>query len=283
MTVELINAGTWHDSIGDLAVMELTATELAKRGVPSIPRLTPSGERTCVIGGGALFTCNRQGAWWNALRTYRVSGKHILNGVSIRGGDFRHLERYRYVSVRDQQSYEHIADVRPDASVAPCVTVLADPPDIGELRTWPTYEFLDELLDTEYIVVDAGLPPLDLPMRTVVADTRPWERRDVSPLWNHRNLTAILAVLYGAKAVYCCSLHLSILALAVGTPFVYYESKPNGKGMAYWRRANMQCVVTYTVESLPHILQTFAEFYPRWREAERGLAAWNMDRIVEAL
>ncbi len=140
--VELLTVGLWHDSIGDIALMQATIQQLAMRGVPVVPASYASGQKTCIIGGGHLLVTNRSPSrnWWKALQVYHLEGPHILNAVGVHedGGDgtFDFLKDYLYVSVRDdysknilQRYVEHVVSV-------PCTAVLLRKPNSLVFSCW---------------------------------------------------------------------------------------------------------------------------------------------------
>lgn len=282
MRVELLTAGYWHDSIGDIALTQSTLEELARRDVCVLPTLAPSGEVPCVVGGGALLTGDTNGIWADALRPYHTQGRHALNGAAIaQGGDFSYLKEYCYVSVRDQPSFDRIKEWRPDARLVPCVSVLSQPPDLDYLRHMPTYGFLNRALNNPYSVVDARMSKdVEIEGNVIRVDTRPWGLAEKETTYKHRNPVTTLAVLAGAQTAYCATLHLSIMAMAVGTPFACYE--PHfGKIRAYWQRANYTDTITKTPEEIrrPIDMNRFIEV----REQEQRAAKEHLDLMVAAL
>ncbi len=275
MPVELLTAGMWHDSIGDLAVMQAMLVELGRRGLPCVPAFKSSGTMPCIIGGGALLSRHRRTRWAHALEPCRVPGPHVLNAVSVDGsGDFHWLREYRYVSVRDPASARHLAP-HVQATVVPCPAVLLQPPEID--RTFPTFEFIPA---APYAVVDCDLAAVPLPgLRKVVVDTRPWAKRSTPASFTHRNPDVLLVVLKQAQLAICNTLHLSILALATGTPFAIDQR--SRKCRDYWSR---RCpALLAPSEALAATALALRDEQQALRLREQAAAHRHLDRIVEIL
>jgi hypothetical protein len=199
-------------------------------------------------------------------------------------GNFEYLRNYLYVSVRDQFAYDRLKNFC-DVELVPCTTVLMPHPPMEYIRGLPNCGFLKKAFAKKegYVVVDRGLyalPQKQDPRLRIKVDTRPWMRDGVKPDFAHRNPHILAAVVQGASAVYCTTLHLSIIAMAMGTPFVYYEPQP-GKGMAYWARAGFpECVVQDMVMLNPI---TLTYLYPKFDETrlmERQAARRHLSHIA---
>ena len=287
--VEVLTAGLWHDSIGDIAVLQATLQQLAIREIPAIAVNHASGLRTCIVGGGRIIHPQVSGAWKEILMPFHLPGPHILNGVEIVGKVNAHslswLKDYRYVSVRDLASLEKVRVARPDAVAVPCSAVLLEPPDQNYCRQLPGLRLLDRLHDSEYAVIDfESVSKWKCPMQSVVVNTRGWNGQDARGEFRHRNPDILLALLAGARVCVATTLHLSILAMAAGTPFVYdigLSGTPD-KGRLYWTRAGLLDVL-YDGDDPIAAAMTASEQILAARRKERDAAAEHFDRIARLL
>lgn len=289
-SVELLTAGLWHDSIGDIALMQATIQQLAIRGVPVVPVSYASGKHTCIVGGGHILVTNRSPdrSWWQALQVYHLNGCHILNAVGVAedGGDgtFEYLENYLYVSVRDDYSRKILERYVANVVSVPCTAILLQKPNLEYFRRLPTYHHLDQLLNTEYIVVDTEVcDSIKTSYRKVPVDTRPWMKRGGPNQLTHRNPDTLLSLICGAKVVVASSLHLSIMAMAMDVPFVYYaKSNTPEKGFRYYERAGFSEVMYSGDDPVEYALSVCSKMR-HIRDKEIHLATQHVNKIVEVL
>ena len=281
---ELVTAARWHDSIGDIALEQVTLEQLASRGLSVMPADKPSNKAPAVIGPGAILTGERQGIWWNALKDYHASGCHILNSVSVASeGDFSYLKDYLYVSVRDYLSWDKVSPFC-DAVVMPCPTVLMEAPDIEQYRGYPNAHHLDEACRGEFCILDRGLANIKTDIPSVNVNTRPWMGEAKGVEFFHRNPRVLAAYVSAASFVFCSTLHLSIIACAVGTPFVYYETGSHGKGWNYWGRAEFyDCMVSSHEELTLKKVESLSGKFSAVRASEKGLAETHIGNIFRAI
>lgn len=288
--VELLTVGLWHDSIGDIALMQATVQQLAMRGVPVIPVSYSSGLKTCIVGGGHLLVTNRtpDRNWWKALKAYHLEGAHILNAVGVHedggNGTFDFLKNYLYVSVRDDYSKKILQRYVDNVVSVPCVATLLQKPNLEYFRNLPTYRHLDELLDTEYVVIDTEMcDRVKTRYNKCPVDTRPWMSRGGPNRLTHRNPDALLALIAGAKAVVASSLHLSIMAMAMDVPFVYCtKSNTSEKGYHYYERAGL-LEAMYSGDDPVDYAISLVDKMRSVRAREILLAIRHLDMIVEVL
>jgi len=242
MAIELLTAGTWHDSIGDIAIMQTMQNEMALRGVPVVSQSHWSGSGSAIIGGGWLLHPN--GMQDPILAPFHIGGQHVLNAVSVASGEgnFEHLKHYKLVTVRDEFSRQQLLPFRSDAKCVPCSTVLLKRPNIDYLTNCHGYRWLKTLKERkgEFVVYDIELEKMvgDY-IHRIPVDTRGFMRRKSDgKLCEHRNPEALLALISQAKCVITASLHLSIFSMAMGVPFVWpNQGQFASKGINYWGRA----------------------------------------------
>jgi len=285
-SVEVLTAGLWHDSIGDIAILQATLQQLAIREIPAIAVNHASGLRTCIVGGGRIIHPRASGTWKEVLEPFHVPGPHILNGVEVVGDvdapSLSWLKDYRYVSVRDLASLEKVRVVRPDAVAVPCSAILLDPPNRDYCRQLQGLELLDRLHGSEYAVIDfESASKWKCPMQSVAVNTRGWNVQDTRAKFQHRNPDALLALLAGACVCVATTLHLSILAMAAGTPFVYdvgMSGTPD-KGQLYWTRAGLPDVLYDGNDPIGAAIAANEQIFAA-RRRERNAAAKHFDRIA---
>lgn len=273
----------WHDSIGDIAIQQVMVEQLALRGVPSIPVSVPSGERTCVIGGGAIIQSSDDGVFGNALAPYKAKGRHVLNSVSVvDNGNYSFLKDYRYVSARDVPSGDRLKKYHNSVVLTPCPVVLMAKPDLNYHRKLPTYGFLDRQIENgPFYVSDVGVKHDDKERDVIRVDTRPWYERGAEPAFKHRNPIALASVVLAADYAICTSLHLSIICMGMGTPFVYLEPS-DGKGLAYWSRAGAKSFVVKSLDGWDCRSLNRGQ-HAEIREHEISKATRHVDNICESL
>ena len=287
--VEVLTAGLWHDSIGDIAILQAVLQQLAVRGVPAIAVSRASGMRTCIVGGGRIIHPNVSGQWKPILEPFRVPGPHVLNGAEIVGEANKEslswLADYRYVSVRDLVSLEKARTARPDAVAVPCSAVLLEPPDQDYYRQLPGLGLLKQLHGKDYAVVDfESAAKWRYPLQSVIVNTRGWSANDPHATFRHRNPDALLALLAGACVCVATTLHLSILAMAAGTPFAF-DTRMSGmpdKGRVYWQRAGLLDVLHEGNDPIAAAM-TATDKMLAIRRKERDAAAEHSDRIANLL
>jgi len=291
--VELLTVGLWHDSVGDIALMQATAQQLSIRGVPVMCRSISTGSRPCVVGGGYLLSNITSGMWSHVLRPFQVRGGHFLNAVGVGGrGDYGFVGDWKYVSVRDHVSRDFLAPSLPkdkEIHLVPCPAVLLEVPNVTYLRRCPGGEVMKDLPLQGFVVVDCEAEwahgkikePL-LPL-----DTRPWMKKGWlgKPLRNQtRSPEMMMGIMKCAKAVITESLHMSIMAMAVGVPFVVSaRGGTAAKPAAYFKRAGIPEIV---VKPNANIVNQALELHTKMlavRKLEQDRARKHLDAMVELM
>jgi hypothetical protein len=282
---DLVTAAGWHDSIGDLACTMVTANELGARGIAVTQQDCPRPFLPAVIGPGALLVGDggRSGVWWKALEPYHQPGWHLLNAVSANGpGDYSFLRDFIAVSVRDERSAEWVAPyTQAEPMVVPCPTVLLPPPDLEYYTNLPNMGKLRTLRERgPFILVDRTILGLVAGKTTVQINTRPWSG-GVEADFHHRNPNVLAAYCMAAELVVASTLHLSIIAMAVGTPFLIWE-QANTKCQAYWERAGFPEVCRKGFGELtdPDVIKEVTNKLPRVRHEEQKKAKLHMDILA---
>ena len=254
-----------------------------------LPSITPADCEPASSAAAGLSILEYQGPGMRFSNRFTVPGPHILNGAEVVGNvDARSLSwlsDYRYVSVRDLASLEKVRVIRPDAVAVPCSAVLLEPPHQDYCRQLPGLKLLDQLHGSEYAVIDfESVSKWKCPMQSVVVNTRGWNVQDTNAEFQHRNPDVLLALLAGARVCVATTLHLSILAMAAGTPFVYdigMSGTPD-KGRLYWTRAGLPDVLydgnAPIVAAMAASKQMLAA-----RRKERDLATKHFDQIARLL
>lgn len=277
---ELLTAGLWHDSIGDLLLMQTTHKLLARRGICVELVDGVSGARPAIIGPGAVLTGERKGVWWDTLAPFHAQGPHVLNAVGVASsGDFSYLGDYRYVSVRDHRSASLIADYC-EPHVVPCPVTLTPIPPIAYYRGLLNCGFIKRA--ERFTVVDRELYDLEIGGNVIKVDTRPWQGGH-APSFKHRNPNVLAAVVHEADFVFASTLHLSILALAMGTPFIYWEPRCRNKGRDYWGRAGAPELIVHERDDLLTQVESAKELFADLRQREQIAAKQHIDKVAEAV
>ncbi|WP_437226565.1 polysaccharide pyruvyl transferase family protein [Planctomicrobium sp. SH661] len=286
MTVDLICADSWLCNAGDVASALATANGLAERGVP-VCRVPDYRGRQTIIGGGDLL-----GAGPNA-DLFCPRGPHSLNAVSVRAdpGDLSYLQDYRYLSFRDHTSVEKAGLT--NVHVVPCPTVLLSPLPWNVACAVPRWGHLQHHRPKNYVVIHAraelsglanGCPDAVIAVEPAPYCWHPWEAKGWRLPMTH-SPELILTVIAGAKAVITLSLHLSILACAVGTPFcVPLRGNPqqSAKVAAYWQRAGLPEVVYDGDRPVRHALR-LQKRIGQVRKTEMVAAKGHLDRLAAAI
>lgn len=286
-TTELITPGSWHDSIGDIALMQAIIQQMALRGIPTIPRCEALNEnQPCIIGGGRLLCPADVKQWSEILAPYRIPGPHLVNAAQVTGrGDFSYLKDYLYVGVRDQRSLEAVRE-HCDPVLVPCTATLLERPRTDYIRKLPGLGFWNKLIGTDYCVIDYDLPEEELNLegrQYVRIDTRHWSKRKGHEIqFNHRNPDVILAIVSEASAVLCSTLHLSIFALAMDVPFACFE-KSRGKITDYWMRAELPQVMTNDRSKLLETAFDNVERVRGVRREEIRMASEHVDNMARII
>lgn len=283
MIAEILNAGLWHDSTGDLAIAQSVVQQLGKRGIATIPTTRASGDHPCVVGGGALLTGERDGMWWRTLEPFHAPGRHILNAVTaVSDGDFGYLKDYIYVTTRDEPSRKILLKYRPDAVCVPCTTALMERPDFDYQANLPNHDWLRRLKKKEFILVDVeAVRTAKIREEVITVATRPWIQKGKADIVS-RHPNDLLAAILVAKAVVAGSLHLSILAVAMGKPTVFVRNGSAWKGDGYWGRAGFKEIMYSGDDPVGYAL-CIHDRIGEVNEQERERAAAHMDRIAEVL
>lgn len=283
--IKLLNTGRFHESTGDAAIQQVLSHELALRGIPTISSIEASASETAIIGGGWLIIPDGHND--RMLFPFHASGPHILNGVSVSGGHGRYgfLRDYKLVTVRDEASRQLLLPTRDDTKCVPCVTVLAEPPDCDYLANFYGFSFLSNLMlhhDQQYIVCDIDCRDLakDCDHHVVAVDTRPFMERGI-PTFHNRSVDALLACISRSKLVICASLHLSILAMAMGVPFAWpNRGQYAAKGIKYWGRAGFpEACCEVGTDLVNHALVHYRKMLDV-RQLERELARNHLDEMT---
>lgn len=276
---ELLTAGMWHDSLGDIALQQVSQNLLTRRGFSVLITDTATGLVPAIIGPGAILTGEREGLWWNSLCNFHANGANILNAVSVASnGDFNFLSEYLYVSVRDFASCQRLQDFC-DVEVVPCPTVLMPRPSLSFYVNLIGCKFLTK---DNYYIIDRGIVPRNTSKDYMEINTRPWSGGGC-PTFNHRNPNVLAAAIAKADYVYCSTLHLSIIAMAMGTPFLYYEPSDQ-KGTHYWRRADFEeCIVRSKADLTEERLNSITDKFNVTRDEEQQAARRHIGRISRHL
>lgn len=284
--VELITAAAQHASAGDWAIADVTAAQLALRGVPVIPRELATGTRTAIIGGGHVLGNSAHGG-----DQYHCRGPHLLNAAGILNPrcDLRYLREYRYVAVRDDFSAQVLADQGVAAAVVPCSATLIEPLDPA---VWTTGSHCEEIVAScrGRTLVDAN-PLLAASLRgmTEVVAIHPqawltWQGTlpypAVPPILPPRLLaTAIQA----GRCLITQSLHAAIFAMAVGTPVcvVADGQNPQAKKLRqYFARAGFPELISDGVTPVDVQALATRERLLAMQSAERQRACEHLDRMA---
>lgn len=241
--VELITAAHHHPSAGDVATSEVTAYQLSLRGIPVLPCERASGTRTAIIGGGHVLGNPVHGG-----QQYHLPGPHILNAAGILNPkvDYRYLQEYRLVTVRDAWAADILARQGVAADVVPCPATLIEPlvPEV-----WPPGSQLQRLAAQcqERVLIDANPAVFrTLPAGTdlLAMHTQAWLTWQfklpcpaLPPILMPRMLVTLIR---GSRCVVTHSLHAAIFAVAVGTPLCVIaigEQEQSRKLRNYFARA----------------------------------------------
>lgn len=275
--VELITTAGWMFSVGDIASQIATLSELARRGVPCIPVDEPSGDRTCVIGGGHVL------GHLPHLRQHIVQGQHVLNAVGAHAtGDYSYLVEYKYRSVRDRVSLEIIGG---NADLSPCPAVLLSPSkqamdERSRVRGGQVVVHRDPLCERAM-----ELRPIDM----VVVDPQPNRRVPwnsggrVLPVTHSPQI--IMAELVNATCCVTRSLHLAIFALAMGTPFACIDlgdEPQSNKLRTYFDRAGIPDVMYDGDDPIHHAVSRRHE-WGQIAKREKQIAVDCLDRMAMKL
>lgn len=277
-TVELLTAGSWLYSVGDIATAQATANELAMRGVSVVTMDQATQNRTAVIGGGHVL------GHMPHLNHFIVTGRHILNAVGAhRSGDYGYLREYRYLSVRDHESADIIGQ---SCAVVPCPAIMLEPSPIM-LRELGTRRRGGHVVVHRDLSVARSVERQTLDM--LVVDPQPL-RNCPWPLGGREMPaspfpTMIIAAMQGAHAVVTRSLHLSIFALCAGVPFACIDlgdEPQSNKLRNYWRRANMEDVM-YDGDNPVHHAVSRAHDWLKCRDRQRFAVGKHFDDMVVSL
>lgn len=277
-TVELLTAGSWLYSVGDIATAKATARELAIRGIPVVEVDQATQTRTAVIGGGHVL------GHMPHLEHFIVPGRHVLNAVGAhRSGDYSYLSEYRYLSVRDHDSAEIIGH---KCSVVPCPAIILEPSPIT-LREVGIRQRGGHVVVHRDPCVARALERQSLDM--LVVDPQPL-RHCPWMLGGHEVPPSpfpevMIAALLGAHACVTRSLHLSIFALCAGVPFACLDigdEPQSNKLRAYWKRADMEDVMYDGDDPVRHAV-SLKHNWPECRARQRAAVASHFDAIARAI
>lgn len=275
-TIELLTAGGWLWSLGDIATQKASLIELAKRGVPVIPVDESSGATT-VIGGGHIV------GHMEHLRHFVLPGRHILNAVGVHDtGDWGYLEEYRYISVRDHESAKILG--RP-CHIVPCPATMLSPSKIATreaLRNRGGHVVVHRDYHCEHAVKSRTCSILVVDPQPYLL--RQWYGGGTEMLSTHCP-EVLIAAMKGANCVITRSLHMSIFALCAEVPFCCIDlgNEPQSNKLRnYWHRAGMADVMydgndpVHHAASLKHV----------WREClvrQRLSLKDHFDRMARSL
>lgn len=123
---------SFSGNTGDEAIRLVMQDFLTEQGVDyevADPfSFAPTNYEIVVVGGGHLIR-DKGNRFYDV---FRVRGRHVLNAAGVTAvEDLEYLQDYRYVSVRSESDRKRVAPVVPDASVAPCVSMLLEPAPSG--------------------------------------------------------------------------------------------------------------------------------------------------------
>lgn len=210
---------------------------------------------TVIVGGGHLIRRRGDPFYDNFL----LPGKHILNavGISQDADDLSFLKDYTYVCVRSYLDLHKIKQMRPDAVVSPCLSLLLDignaasflpriynaiaiavhPGCKDELEGWPE-KVREAFPDMEIILFSYVIYIEDYLYLEKIA--RSMGCRFLCGL-SPQSLAAFIFH-PGVKAVFSTSLHISMFAYRSLKPFLVYpcETKitafleDRGLGVSQW-------------------------------------------------
>ncbi|MFV0445680.1 MAG: polysaccharide pyruvyl transferase family protein [Planctomycetaceae bacterium] len=244
--VDLLCADAWASNAGDVATALCTANGLAARGIP-VCRVPRERGNLTIVGGGDLLT---PGSLTSPL--YRdLKSPCIYNAV---GGDpaavaavggRASLATAIGLSVRDSQLAAALGGE--GARVAPCPATLIDPlqwdiacsvPRWGALNQYTTKKFIVVHARPECFGVANGAAEHVVAMESAPYTWTRWEAQGWLLPWTHAP-ELLASVIAKASAVVTLSLHMSIFALAVGTPFCVLDAgtPQTEKCRRYWERA----------------------------------------------
>jgi len=272
--VELLTLGVWHFSVGDFARYEATSFKLGEAGIGVMPVSIPTGNYPVIVDLGNLS--------WSWMPRFlkpiyandEIRQPFALNAMALpdKSVEIALVKDCSYLSFRDQYSAS-IVEAYTDAQVTltPCPSMFIKPFGDDLLRGLPQFKNLKspymEYAPKTYVAMDAhnDLRRLSkLVNKVIPIDSRPWETRDwkgsgrVFPLTHSAQI--LMSIISKAEVVVTCSLHIGILALAAGTPFVVYDvnNKPREypivKSVRYWERAGFPEVIYHGKEPIEYAL-----------------------------
>lgn len=294
----VMTVATWHDSLGDIAIGAGTLDALSQLGVPARAVDGPGellADDVLVIGGGDLLTPAPPGEWWDALSAYRVAGNHILNGAGLdvdsvsSVNQYRYLQDYRLVSVRDEPAADLLSRVVDDVQVVPCLATLTPTIPWDDLVCRPGYENLRHLTPGTFDVIHRHPDLEELAKRTgrpsVVLDMQAWQNHK----WDGpgiqvttRSAQVGVSIVAHSRQVVTRSLHLAIFALAGARPFAVLDpgDRQSRKCRAYLRRAGAESAVTTDVSTAFDCASDAASSVDAWSASEKQLC-WDHANAIK--
>lgn len=300
--VELITLGLWHFSVGDFARYEATSIKLAEAGICVMPVSVPTGHYPVIVDLGNLSWSWMPGFLKPIITNNERRQPIGLNAIALpdESAENAMVKHCSYLSFRDQWSAS-VAQAYTDAQInlTPCPSMFITPFCDDLLRGLPQFKNMKssyiEYAPKTYVVIDAhnDLKRLSKKVKKVVPiDSRPWERRDwkgsgrVYPLTHSAQI--MMSIISNAEVVVTCSLHIGILALAAGTPFVVYDVNNNPqqypivKSVRYWERAGFPEVIYHGKEPLEYA-QSLKGKMLQIRQNEFEKAEFHIESLVRFL
>lgn len=289
-----------HDNTGDRAVGEALALFAAAHDAelvslnPLDPRAIEGVPEPVIVGGGELIHPVGDPFY----DSFRLSGRHLLNTAGIttnKGLEF--LADYAYVSVRSSLDKQLLADVRPDAEVAPCIAAALDPtsppeePPQGTVLVHVHFnmahhipslaEVLDEL-GREYPLRWISLTPYAGDKATMyrigagMKDPPVLDRADAP--------RQKIGVISKARLLICASLHGAIFAHSQNVPFLVYAQPPKIK--AFLEDRGLQELGFVDEKSLRAALERVLANPPNFSASvarDREALSRHLERMAEEL
>ena len=167
--------------------------------------------------------------------------------------------------------------------------VLLEKPTFSYFRNLPGCELLKKHKLHDYVVADIEADWLSgtISEPIIPVDTRPWMKKTWKgkPIaLQTRSPDVILALMSGAKAVITESLHMSIMAMAMGTPFaVSHRGATSAKPLAYFNRAGFPEAFRPASGSIVKEALAMADTMLGVRKEEQDAARKHLDNMVSLM
>lgn len=300
--IGVLTVAPWHNSIGDLATADATVTHLVDAGFAARSVTTPEeGQPThLVIGGGDLLA--GAGRWEAIKRRFEVPGRHVLNAVGVNLGsidrvDWGFTRDYLVVTVRDNETVKALQDRVPKVEAVPCPATLVEPLPWAELQVLPNFSMLKPLEPGGYVVVHRH-PRLRRAVRrleketgvpAVIVDAQahhqyPWGRNGIVVPATH-STRVVMTLVQNARLVVGSSLHLCIMSMGAGVPFVaYYRSGYQAeKTRRYLARAGIEEAIVHDRRQILPVAEKVGRVIATVSQSERAAAEAHLATIVASL